>query len=209
VTRAEGLRARELARWDEALDERPLDERGAQQAALAFLARRAELLHALLQTRFPAVGSALRIAGSGRLLPALALPAALALGLAAEELGPDQHVNLLSAPILGLLAWNLLVYALLLAGALVRARPRVPGALAALATWLAAPERPWTRTRACTPRARASRCTSRRWPSPPARSAGSTCAAWRSSTRPAGRARSSTPRACGACSRSCSGRPRR
>ena len=147
LTRAERLRASERARAVEPPAERPGDEGEARAAALGFLVRRADALYDLLQTRFPAVGSAVRIAGSGRLLPTLAVPAALALGLAAEELGPDQHVNLLSAPIFGLFAWNLFVYTVLVVGALVRARPRVPGGLAALSSWFASPGRPWIRTR--------------------------------------------------------------
>ena len=66
----------------------------------------------------------------------LALSAGAALGLATNAIGPGQRVNLLAPPVWVLVAWNLVVYALLLAQALASLRPgsaRAPGPLRRMA----------------------------------------------------------------------------
>ncbi|HYC53963.1 MAG TPA: DUF2868 domain-containing protein [Candidatus Binatia bacterium] len=73
---------------------------------------------------------------------------AFCLGALSHVLGPDRHVNILSFPLLGILAWNVLVYAALLtmtalqAGAASTgddgpARRRAGGAIGAIANWIA------------------------------------------------------------------------
>ena len=71
----------------------------------------------------------------GLLLPAVAV--AFALGLATNALGPEKRINVLSASLLGLMAWNLLMLIL----TVVRTWLPVPGALSGkprFASWLEA-----------------------------------------------------------------------
>jgi hypothetical protein len=113
--------------------------------AVAALAARAEWLARHLQARLPAVDAVLRPprVPAGVALAVLAVAAGL--GLSSSALGPARHVNILSVPLLGLLGWNLAVYAGLagarLAG-LGRPRaeaggPRAGGAWARGLAWLA------------------------------------------------------------------------
>lgn len=152
---------------------------GGRAAAESFLARRAAFALERLEPRYPAVGTALRRARwpgwIGWLLPL----AALLLGLATNEIDSGKRLNLIAFPLLGMLAWNAAVYALLLAGALRRllrrggaARPnpaarllerwagpaeRAPGAQPALAAALARFARDWVRQSSRLTYARASR----------------------------------------------------
>ncbi|HVR36290.1 MAG TPA: DUF2868 domain-containing protein [Methylomirabilota bacterium] len=50
-----------------------------------------------------------------RLIPWLVLGALVA-GLAVNELGPDRRLNLVAFPLLGMMVWNVIVYALLILG---------------------------------------------------------------------------------------------
>lgn len=127
------VRAVELEDGAEAVLTRD-DRREATAAALVsgkdsntdFLARRAEVLHDRLLARFPAVR---RVTGAAR-WPAWidwALPlAAFALGLAINELGGGKRLNIIAFPLLGMLAWNLLVYVLLFGRTLGRRAGRDP-----------------------------------------------------------------------------------
>lgn len=121
------VRAVELEDGSEAVLTRD-DRREATAAALAggrdgdsaFLARRAEFLYDRLLARFPA---ARRVTAAAR-WPAWvdwSLPlAALALGVATNELGGGKRLNIIAFPLLGMLAWNVLVYLLLISRTLVR-----------------------------------------------------------------------------------------
>jgi hypothetical protein len=95
--------------------------------------RRARTLLTGLEDRHPALQRALASlrGGPGAVLPVYAL--ALVVGLATNLLGPQRSINLLAAPLLGLLAWNLLVY---LAVPLVRALGSKAGH-GPVVTWLA------------------------------------------------------------------------
>jgi len=71
-----------------------------------------------MSRQLPAVGAVLH-AAAGRGWTAVVVPAiAFLLGVASNELGGQRWVNILSFPLLGMLAWNLAVYLLLLAEAL-------------------------------------------------------------------------------------------
>jgi hypothetical protein len=132
--------ARELAQWDATEKMQPL-------TPALFLRRRAAQILARLAERKPAAAVFFRARPWGR-LAALILPyAALLCGVLADRIGDPHRVDLLSAPLLLMLAWNLLVYLSLLLWpllslALPRApRPRLPAWLA-----LALPRRrppPW------------------------------------------------------------------
>lgn len=121
------VRAVELEDGAEAVLTRD-DRREATSAALAsrrggdsaFLAQRAEFLHDRLLARFPA---ARRVTTAARWPAWLnwSLPlAALALGVATNELGGSKRLNIIAFPLLGMLAWNVLVYVLLFGQAVVR-----------------------------------------------------------------------------------------
>jgi Protein of unknown function (DUF2868) len=106
---------------------------GSHAAPDAFVARRASLALERLQARHPAFSRALRaVSWRSWITPVLAL-AAFALGIAADQLGPAQRVNVLALPLLALLAWNVVVYALIAvrgAWGLVSARGRALGPVA-------------------------------------------------------------------------------
>lgn len=116
-----GVLAPDDAAWAGSEARRQLGEAGAPAA---WLARRARLVLARLGERQQALQPLLHAA----VTPAGAMPAllllglALALGLFGESLGHGAHINLLALPLLGLLAWNIAVYALLL----VQARRAAP-----------------------------------------------------------------------------------
>jgi hypothetical protein len=114
---------------------RPEDRRAATEAARtaespeAQAARRARPLLDLLEREVPGLARARSWSrfGLGIVLPVGI--AAFALGLASDALGPGREVNLLSFPLLALLAWNLGVYLFLIAVPIVRAarsRPSPP-----------------------------------------------------------------------------------
>jgi hypothetical protein len=89
-----------------------------------FVARRARIAAERIAQRVPAAARALA-ADRGWVAP-LVLAVAFAAGAASDAIGPGQQVNLLAPPLLALLAWNLVVYALLVV------RPRAPGPLRGL-----------------------------------------------------------------------------
>jgi hypothetical protein len=96
------------------------------------LAARARPLLAALDARFPFLRALRRTAGLSPGLTAAVVLGALAVGLGTSALGPAARVNLLSLPLLGLLAWNLAVYLAAGLGWLLRGRLRPGGGLARL-----------------------------------------------------------------------------
>jgi len=113
-----GRAATELAHWQ-----------AAQQRAVAtadlFLARRAALLLDAAGPRSKTVRALRSVRWRpwiGRALPV----AALLLGLLVEQVADRQHLNLLAFPLFGIIAWNLVVYVLLMLRAVIgRAPPRM------------------------------------------------------------------------------------
>lgn len=93
----------------------------------AFLLRRAERLLASLCKRSPAVLQILALAGGLTWLGRLALILAFAAGVSLAALDGSRRINVLAFPLVGLIAWNLLVYALLLV-AWIRSRQARPAA---------------------------------------------------------------------------------
>lgn len=105
--------AGELARW-------AASERGVEPTPEVFVARRAELLAGKLREREPGLA---RAAGLLTWRPWLgvALPlAALLAGLLGQHLGDRHHVNVLAFPLMAIVAWNLVMYAVLAARAVMR-----------------------------------------------------------------------------------------
>jgi len=107
---------------------------GAGASDDAFLARRAELALERLSTRSASIPRTLRIAAWRPWVGWIAVLLAFAAGLATDQIGASKRVNLLALPLVGLLTWNLLAYALVLARALwaLAGRAPRPGPLRAL-----------------------------------------------------------------------------
>jgi hypothetical protein len=102
--------------------------------------RRARLLYTHLLQRVPVVRRARKVAALGAGTgPALVL-VALGFGLLTNLLGPLREINLLSFPLLGILAWNVAVYVTMIAAWVAR-RPigdfasRLPGLFMKGALW--------------------------------------------------------------------------
>jgi hypothetical protein len=89
-------------------------------AAERLLVRRAELLLDKLQTRAPVIGSVLDLTGGASWLAAALFALAFLLGLSTAALEGRDRIDLLSFPLLGLIGWNLVVYAALFVGWLAR-----------------------------------------------------------------------------------------
>jgi hypothetical protein len=96
----------------------------ARDADDAFLTARAGFAYARLRTRYPQVERA-EAAARWPSWVNWALPlAALAIGLFFNELSGGNRLNIIAFPLLGTLAWNLLLYVILLAAWLGRLRRR-------------------------------------------------------------------------------------
>ncbi len=91
-------------------------ESGAHLSAAAqrFLQQRAQRLMERLRNRSPAVVQVLALSGSLYWLGRLTLLLALLMGISLSALDGSRRINILAFPLIGLLAWNLLVYVLLL-----------------------------------------------------------------------------------------------
>jgi hypothetical protein len=105
---------------------------GEGATAERFLARRARLAAQRLDER----GVTADVDRPLRWL-VLAVPAALLLGVLSDSVAAAERINILAPPLLGVLAWNILVYAALLATALRRPRPAA-AATGPLRRWLLA-----------------------------------------------------------------------
>lgn len=107
--------ARELAQW-QAADSR------SEMTLDHFLEQRAGLLLKRIGERTPAAAPLLRHRGSGRLL-AISLPViGLIAGAVLDRVADPHRVDLLSAPLLGIVVWNLVVYLCLLVWACIPGR---------------------------------------------------------------------------------------
>ncbi len=87
---------------------------GSQAAPERLIATRAALASHRLAEREPAVASALAATEAPSSLGALLLVAAFVVGIALDSLGGQGRIEILSPPLLALLAWNLGVYVWLL-----------------------------------------------------------------------------------------------
>lgn len=100
---------------------------GRQAAAEPFLAERARLALQRVTPRLPALAAALEPSQRrAHVVAGWAVALAVLAGIAIDSLSGTHHINLLAPPLWGVLAWNLVVYALLL---LRLARPSTTGAL--------------------------------------------------------------------------------
>jgi hypothetical protein len=92
------------------------------RAAGDFLAHRAEWLLARVRARSPAVDHVLAVAAGVTWLGRAVLVLAMLVGLSLSALDGSHRINILSFPLIGLIAWNLFVYAALIAARLRRRR---------------------------------------------------------------------------------------
>jgi hypothetical protein len=104
-----------VARGDAAVDA------GAIDPPETWLARRAALLLPHLLAPYPALPALLERAG--RTLLRLVVAAAFLIGLAANYLGPSEHIHLVYNPLVALILWNLGVYVVVAVLALRGHRP--------------------------------------------------------------------------------------
>jgi hypothetical protein len=110
---------------------------GSRLPTEAFLARRAELACAELERAHREIGRARAALAWPRWVWWVLPLTALALGLAANELTTERRINIISFPLLGMLAWNAGVYALIMAGFVAGvARRRATAASGPLAGFL-------------------------------------------------------------------------
>jgi hypothetical protein len=106
------------------------------------LRRRAALLRDDLVREAPALERFLQPRRVRTPLVLAVLVVAVVLGAASNLLGPERRVSVLAFPLAGILGWNLLVYAALIARTMARAvarlrgRPRRASRLAAVGRWL-------------------------------------------------------------------------
>ncbi|HSD53013.1 MAG TPA: DUF2868 domain-containing protein [Burkholderiales bacterium] len=113
---------------------------GAGAPPERFIARRASLAIERLSEAHAAVGRALRAATWRPWVGTIVVLVAFAAGLAVDRIGAPQRINVLAFPLMAVLAWNLFVYAAIVAlgvwGA-VRRRGRTPGPIAGAVARLA------------------------------------------------------------------------
>jgi hypothetical protein len=80
----------------------------------AFLVKRSMRLFDRLSLRSPAVMHILALAGGLTWLGRFVLVMALAVGVSLSALDGSRHINILAFPLIGLIAWNIFVYVLLI-----------------------------------------------------------------------------------------------
>lgn len=88
---------------------------GESASGEAFLARRARLALERLDDRVPAIGRAVAALGWRPWIGAALVAGGFVAGFAADRIADAQRVNILAPPVLALLAWNLAIYAILVA----------------------------------------------------------------------------------------------
>lgn len=124
-----------------AATQRAFDD-GATDDAARLRARASLLRDDLLRTA-PSLQTVLDPPRWFGLVLVLTVAVAAAVGAATNALGPERHVSVLAFPLVGILAWNLAIYAGLVIHALLGASARVRGTqvaqgrLASLGRWLA------------------------------------------------------------------------
>lgn len=135
--REASLQARKLARW----------QAGTSDGFSAFLEQRAAWLTQRLAERHAGFGALADAHWPWRLTGWLLPLVALLIGFGFDRLGDPHRVDLLSAPLLAIVAWNLLAYLGLVLAALLRLAgvraqaPGLSGVMQHLADW------PWRRWR--------------------------------------------------------------
>ena len=118
---------------------------GENAAAEAFLAQRARLVLERAAERSRVLPRAVCALGWRSWVGGVLVIAAFIAGMAIDRIGAEQQINVLAPPVLFVLAWNLVVYALIPAGYIVRyGEPSFGGSLRRFVARLASGLR-WTR----------------------------------------------------------------
>ena len=113
------------------------------RATAAYLKRRAEVALERLGSRYPAIERVRTLSGWPPVLGWVLPVAALVAGLAANSF-ENRQLNILAFPLLGMLAWNVIVYVSLIIAILRRARRRADASshpLIGALVWLTRPAR--------------------------------------------------------------------
>ena len=134
------LAEREAATRD-ALRQPPPAAAAGGERAWQVLGARAAQLQQRLAGRHPVVERALELESVLTSAAWLMLPAAFALGLVLSLLDSRVRIEILAFPLLGVVAWNLCVYLMLLYASLRAARTRMPDARSAPWSWTLWPAR--------------------------------------------------------------------
>jgi len=140
------LAEREAATRD-ALRRHPAGSDDREGHAWQVLATRADALRAKLAERHPVVTRAVSLESQLAGVGGLVLLAAFGLGLALSLFDGRVRIEILAFPLLGVVLWNLLVYAVLAVSSLRRRPAPSAGSTAVLPGWALWPAR-WTRQRA-------------------------------------------------------------
>jgi len=132
LLRAEELRQASLSARNMGALKRPRDT--GHSAADSFLGARAALLLDALEKRMPSVGAMRRPPRLMRLAGWIVPTVALLAGALTERIANPHRMDLLSLPLLGVIGWNVLMYILLFASALLplRGLRRLPSAASRL-----------------------------------------------------------------------------
>ncbi|MEP6546361.1 MAG: DUF2868 domain-containing protein [Gammaproteobacteria bacterium] len=117
---ADRTQATREAMRDTPRDRIPMPGVGLARADETVLARRAEQLLVRVRLRSPAVDNVLSVAGGLIWLGRAVLGLAVIVGLSLSTLDGSRRINILAFPLIGLVAWNVFVYALLIAAHLKR-----------------------------------------------------------------------------------------
>jgi len=115
-------------------------DRRLQRAESVLVARAAELYGTLAQ-RHPVIARTVALESQVRQAALLVLAVAFAGGLLLSIADSRVRIDVIAFPLLGLIAWNLLVYAVLGLRALRGRRSAVAGTAGAWASWIAWPAR--------------------------------------------------------------------
>ena len=94
---------------------------GDRAGSDAFVARRARLALERLSERYPPLRKAVAVLHWRRWIGVAIIALAFLVGIAIDRIGDGRQINLLAPPVLGVLAWNLAVYVLLLVSPALRA----------------------------------------------------------------------------------------
>jgi len=146
VTAVHALEQADVTRVLASDDDRAWAGRAAAEALgddasdAAYVARRAELLHERVASRHRGWREAVQALAWRTWVAPAVLAAAFVTGVVVDEIGAGGRINLLAPPLVGLLAWNLLVYVWLVerwSAGWRRAAPRPPGPLRTLVARLA------------------------------------------------------------------------
>lgn len=93
---------------------------GESASPATFVARRARFALERLEERYPPLRKAVGVFHWRRWVGVAIVVLAFVVGIAIDRIGDVNQINLLAPPVIGLIAWNLAVYLLLLASPLLR-----------------------------------------------------------------------------------------